>query len=304
MPRRKNVRFDYFKVNAREYNQERDVMEDVPCDLSDLFQGLNNTPVVDRVYRLGDDQARLQGMSQNNDKWELHFVRIRKNGFPIKTHDDGTYGYFEDLDEEEGFGEEVSVLYDPTNYVIMVRRNMHSLAPSAIANYLTDVIDEPGFTLYFKPLIHPRATDLLEEDHLIRGAEISVADIKNARDTTRRSLGQMITRANDMNESVSVTFKISIQQEGSRKHSRLPVYEELGNLVDDPSVQSIKVRRKADEDAKVEPIDLIKHRLIDYSAFTENDISPLSRNILHTTVIGRMHRLYRERVGDINNVYV
>ncbi|KXH86786.1 DUF6731 family protein [Sporosarcina sp. HYO08] len=298
------IRFDYFKVYARQYNQENNVMNEGICDLTNVLTQARAIPTRERVYRVGNDQARLQDIQQKNNKWEMHFVRIRKDGFPIKTNDDGTFGFFDDLSEDEGFGEEVSVLYDPNNCVIMIRRNMYSLSPSAIANYFTDVVNEPGFTVFFKPLVHPKAMELLKRDHLIRGAEVSIADIKNALPTTKKSLGQIISGANDMNESVGITFKISIQPKGSKKSSRLPVYEELEDMAGDPNVSKIEVRKKANEDAKVETVDLIQHRLYDFHNFSGNDISPKSRNILHITVVNRMQILYRTRINDINNTYV
>lgn len=300
----KAIRFDYFKVYARQYNEERAVMEERVCELTDVLTEVEGIHARERVYRVGGDQARLQNVQQTNNKWEMHFVRIRKDGFPIKTNDDGTFGFFDDLGDDEGFGEEVSALYDPENRVIMIRRNMHSLSPSAIANYFTDVVNEPGFTIFFKPLVHPRAIELLKRDHLIRGAEVSVADVKNATHTTKRSLGQIISGVDEMNESVGVTFKVSIQPKGSKKNSRLPVYEELEAMASDPNVSKIEVRKKADEDAKVETVDLIQHRLFSFHNFSDNDISPESRNILHSTVVNRMQILYRTKLEDINNTYV
>lgn len=300
----KAIRFDYFKVYARQYNQEKDLVEDGICDLTDVLTQIQEMPVKDRIYRVGGDQARLQDIRIQNNKWEMHFVRIRKNGFPIKTNDDGTYGFLDDLGEDEGLGEEISVLYDSKNHIIMVRRNMHSLSPSAIANYLTDVVNEPGFTVYFRPLVHPKAIELLKKEHLIRGALVSIADVKGAASSTKRSLGQIISQADEMDESVGVTFKIGIQRKGSKKYSRLPVYEELMAIAKDPNVTKLEVRKKADEDAKSETVDLIRHRLLDYYNFPDNDISPISRNILHATVISRMCELYASRVDDINNVYV
>ena len=303
MTLRKNVRFDYFKVHSRRFNEVKNTMEELPCDLSDVFNYLISIPTSKRTYRVGGDEARLQDLKFKNNKWELHFIRIRKNGFPIVTHDDGSYTFLENLGDEEGLGEEVSVIFDPENFVIMIRRNMHSLAPTAISNYFTDVINTPGYTILLKPLIHPKARTLLEKEHLIRGAEISLTDVKNSKPSTRKSLGQIINNVDDINESVSIYFRIGIQQKGSKKTSRLPVYEDLDNMIDDPTVQSLKVRRKADEDARVESVDLIRHRLVDYHTFTKGDFDEKSRNILHETVISNMHMYYRRRIEEINNVY-
>lgn len=299
----KTVRFDYFRVLSRSFNPERNVVEERPCDLTDVFTYLKTVPVIERVYDVGSDEARLQDIKFNNDKWELHFIRIRKNGFPIVTHDDGTYTYLDNLEDEEGLGEEVSVIYDPKNFVLMIRRNIHSLAPTAISSYLTSVINRIGYSIIFQPLIHPKSKELLQKEHLIRGAEISISDLKNSR-SAKKSLGQIVKGIEDLNESVSIYLKIGIQPKGSKKTSRLPIYEELQGLIEDPAIESLKVRKKADEDAKVEYIDLIKHRLIDYHTFKETDFHEKSRNILHSTVIGTMHMYYRRRENEINDVYL
>lgn len=248
----KSVRFDYFKVYARSFNQERNIMEEGLCDLTDSIRQAQGIDISQRVFYLGNDQARLQSITENNNMWELHFLRIRKDNFPLKTHDDGSVRFFDDLTDEEGFGEEVSVLYNPQNMTIMVRRNIHSLSPSAIANYFTSIINVPGFTVFFKPLVHPRALELIRQDHLIRGAEISVADVKNATPRTKLSLGRLVNSADDIDESVNVVFKIGLEQKGSKKYSRIPIFEELEGFANDENVTKAEVRMKADEDAKVE----------------------------------------------------
>lgn len=301
---RKSVRFDYFRVISRSLDQEENKVVERPCDLTDVFKHLESLPVTNRTYIVGGDEARLQDIKFNNNKWELHFIRIRKNGFPIVTHDDGTYTFLDDLEDEEGLGEEVSVIYDPENFILMIRRNLHSLAPTAISNYFTSVIDQIGYSILFQPLIHPKSKRLLKKEHLIRGAEISINDVKNSRYFTKKSLGQIVKGINEINESVSLNIKIGLQPKGSKKSSRLPIYEDLQEFIEDPSIDSLKVRKKADEDARVEYVDLIKHRLVDYHTFTESDFHEKSRNILHETVIGTMHMYYRRRVREINEVYL
>lgn len=300
----KTIRFDYFKVYARSFNQERNVAEEGLCNLSEVFEQLMDVPVARRVFSLGNDTARLQSIAHNNDKWELHFLRIRKAHFPVRANDNGDFGFFDDLTEEEGFGEEISVLFDPTNSTIMVRRNYLSLSPSAISDYLTDVVNQVGFTVFFKPLVHPRSLELIKDDHLVRSAEIAVADVKNANPSTKRSLGNILNKADEIEESVNVIFKIGLAQKGSRKYSKIPIYEDLIGFANDENVKKAIVTVKSNEDARVETFDLLQDRLIDYHNFPDTAIDPESRNILHVTVIGEMQRIYRTRLNDINNIYV
>lgn len=299
----KSVRFDYFKVYAMSFNEETDTMEERLCDLSDIMTSTERITTAERIFNVGNDQARLQEISFNNNMWEMHFLRIRKDNFPLRTHDDGSFDFFSDLGDEEGFGEEVSAIYNPTNHVIMIRRNSLSLAPSAIANYFTNLVSQVGFTVTFKPLIHPRSLELLQEDHLIRSIEIGIADVKNASPRTKRALGRLITHTEELNESVSIVLKIGIEQKGSKKHSRLPIFEEIEGFATDENVKRAIVKVKEDEDSRVEKMDLIQHRLVDFELFSDDDIDSESRNILHSTVVSRMHRLFRTRNNDIENIY-
>ncbi|MCX2735673.1 DUF6731 family protein [Bacillus sp. AnS8] len=299
----KRVKFDYFKVYARSYDQIRDVMEERLCNLDEVIRGAQDIHVADRVFSAGNDRARLQDIQENNGKWEMHFIRIRKDNFPLKAHDNGDVSFFDDMDEAEGFGEEVSALFDPENCVIMVRRNMFSLPPSSIASFFTSLIDEIGFTVLFKPLVHPSSMQLLKHDHLIRSAEISIADVKNTSTETKRSLGQILSRTESIKEPVNIQFKIGLAQKGSKKHSKVPIYEELRAIANDPNANKVEVKLKENENKNVETIDLIEHRLYDIHSFSKLDINRESRNILHETVINKMRLLYERRVDEINNIY-
>jgi len=234
----------------------------------------------------------------------MHFIRIRKNNFPVKTHDNGDYGFFDDLEEEEGIGEEVSAIYDPNNYVLMIRRNMFSLSPSSIANFLSGFINIPGFSIFLKPLVHPDALQLLSEGDLIRSAEISVADIKNANEDTKRALGQITTPTEDLEEAVNLTVRIGLAQKGAKKDSKIPLFNRIRGFLQDDKVKKLEVSKKEHPDAKVEKFDLVEHRLFEFYTFQQAEIDADSRNIRHSTVVRRMRQHYGRKVEEINNVYV
>ncbi|AID00396.1 hypothetical protein Q433_10075 [Bacillus subtilis subsp. subtilis str. OH 131.1] len=299
----KRVKFDYFKVYARSYDQIRDVMEERLCNLEEVIRDAQKIHVADRIFSAGNDRARLQDIKEHNGKWELHFIRIRKDNFPLKAHDNGEVSFFDDMDEAEGFGEEVSALFDPENCVIMVRRNMFSLPPSSIASFFTSLIDEIGFTVLFKPLVHPKSMELLKQEHLIRSAEVSIADVKNASEKTKKSLGQILSRTQSIKEPVNIQFKIGLAQKGSKKYSKIPIYEDIENFANDPNANRVEIKFKENEDTKVETIDLINNRLTDFHVFSKRDVNPESRNILHDTVIEKMRQLYQGRVEEIYNTY-
>ncbi|MGD7050764.1 hypothetical protein FZC83_21490 [Rossellomorea marisflavi] len=301
----KTVRFDYFKVWCRYFNEQTNAMEEAPCDLTNCLERVQRIPVPQRVYMVASDSARLQEVQHIDDKWELHFIRIRKDNFPVRTHDNGDLTFFDDFAEEEGIGEEVSALYDPDNFVLMIRRNMFSLSPSSIATFLSNLVDDPGFSIYLKPLVHPDALRLLSKEDYIRAAEISVADIKNATDDTKEALGTMTTPADEMDESVNISVKIGLAQKGSKKDSRIKnLHEKITSLLQDDKVKKLIINKKAHPDAKVEKFDLIENRLYEFLQFTDDEMDRQSRNVRHSTVIRRMKLLYADQLHQINQVYL
>jgi hypothetical protein len=280
-------------------------MVEAPCDLTDCLERVQRIPVPQRVYMVANDSARLQEVQHIDDKWELHFIRIRKDNFPVRTHDNGDFTFFDDFEEEEGIGEEVSALYDPSNLVLMIRRNMFSLSPSSIATFLSNFVDEPGFSIFLKPLVHPEALRLLSEEDYIRAAEISVADIKNATGDTKEALGTMTNPAEEMDESVNMTVKIGLAQKGSKKESRIrSFYGKITSLLRDDKVKKLVVSKKAHPDAKVEKFDLIENRLYEFHQFTDEEMDRQSRNVRHSTVIRRMKLLYANQLDQINQIYL
>lgn len=297
------VRFDYFKVYLKRLDETTNTYITELCDLHDMLQDLEESDIELRSFEVNGEGARIQAIDYIDDLWRMHLLRIRKGNFPLRARDNGEINYFDDFGEDEGFGEEASALYDGETGVIMIRRNMHSLAPSALSTYLTSLIAEPGAVITFAPLVHPASRTLLRNDNLIRGAEVTIADVKNASERTKRSLGQFLRGIDDIEESVTVSFKIGLAQRGSRKDSELPIHEQLATFADEPNAVSVSVRQKADEDARVEYIDLINNRLYEYHSFSHTDINTQSRNILHKTVIDRMLHLYRDRKAEIIELY-
>ncbi|MFA2812040.1 DUF6731 family protein [Bacillus mycoides] len=276
----RKIKFDYFKVYAQVFNQQKNIMEEKPCDLTNLFTAIQKKPAKRRVYKVSGDMARIQEVNLNGDqKWEMHLIRIRKNNFPVKTHDDGTYTFI-DLSDQEGLGEEVSVLYDPDTCVIMIRRNFNSLSPSSLSNYFNEICNSPGMTIFFKPLVYPDSLDKIGEDDLIRGLDISIANIKHASDDTKKALGSITREVSSINESVSINLSVSLTKKGSSKMSRLPLYGTLKKLIKDPVVTKVEVRKKTDEDSLVEKFDLISNKMSEYITFTEEEIKTELMRIL------------------------
>ncbi|AKR13354.1 hypothetical protein AC241_32430 (plasmid) [Bacillus thuringiensis] len=330
--RSRKIKFDYFKVYAHVFDEKKNVMVEKECNLTKLFTAIQKIPAKRRIYKVSGDVARIQEIALNSDeRWEMHLIRIRKDNYPVKTHDDGTYTFM-DLSDQEGLGEEVSVLYDPETSVIMIRRNINSLSPSSLSNYFNDICNSPGMTIFFKPLIYPNALDKIKEEDLIRGLDISIANIRKANNETKRALGSITGDVSSINESVNINLSISLNKKGSSKLSRLPLYNTLKKLVADPVVTKAEVRKKKDENSLVEKFDLISDKMSEYISFTEEEVKMRLMQILkeehkekiekgevseekleeminlktihHKVIIKKMKEYYNLRLNDIKEFFV
>lgn len=299
----KAVRFDYFKVYHRYFDETKNDVKETLCDLTAVLTALQSKNTLDRNIKYFDEESRLQEINCFNNRWELHFLRVRNNNFPLVAHADGNVGYLDSLAENDGLGEDTSVLFDPQNCVIMIRRNKDSLPPSSISEFFTKIINQVGTVIFFKPLVHPDAISLLKKEHLIRKVQIGVADVKNASEKTKASLGSIISKAETSETPIYFNFSLGVPQKGSKKYSEIPIYEETLGFLEDPNVVSAEVRIKANQDALVETVDLIEQRIYSYSTFNSRDYNEDARKILHSTVINKMHLIYDEKVEEINKLF-
>jgi hypothetical protein len=293
----KKVQFDYFKVYGRWFNKEKNVTEEGFFNLVPILQVAESISIPDRTYSVSNDTARLQEVTQINGLWAMYFVRIRKDDTLFITSDDGDLDPLE-LDEDQGIGEAVSVIYDPTNHVIMIQRNRNSLSPTGISSYLNQVTGDENAHIFFKPIVSPDALQRISEQDLFRGVEITIADLKNASDETKRTLFGISRHAEETESAVNVKITLSLDRKSSRSASISGMFGLLNSLSQDNSVRKMEIRKKDDESTPVEKFDLIKDRLGDYAYFTVNRNEILS----HDVVVTKMLALYDKRKEYINEI--
>lgn len=297
----KNIRFDYYQVCCKQLNEREELVFPL-YDLTPILEEAQQIDVSDRMYQYRGEEARLQKVDKlriqvgrrQKDIWELQFLRIRKNVLPGIASDDGSFDPL-DLDDDEGIGEEVSVLYDRQHSIIFIQRNRNSLSPTGIEEYFNEVMEGQG--IIFKPIILPDDYLRLTDSDYFRTITISFADIRMTEENENSSMSQIV-QAVEQFQGVNAEIKITLGPKGKKGQSlsREEILKSISQFRDRSDVTKFKVSRKEHEDARVEVCDLIEQRLIDFSAFTYSREEP----IVHDRVFEKMLELYLGRLRELD----
>ena len=82
----KKVRFEYFRVYAKIYNEETStVSEDVVFDIAPILEKAYQLSADERTYQVNGEESRLQSIERDalNEKiWKMSFIRMRENIIP------------------------------------------------------------------------------------------------------------------------------------------------------------------------------------------------------------------------------
>jgi hypothetical protein len=297
----KDIRFDYFQVIAREYDEDNDIVNEKLFNLDKVLTAAVKADVCDRVFKHYDDEARLQVVEQKKYKikplWKLQFLRIRKSYVPGIATDEGDFDPL-DLEENEGVGEDVTVIYDNLLCVMLVQRNRDGLSPSGIADYFNNVLGKPGL-LVLKPILLPDEYMKMSKDNIFRSVHISFADLKTDSIPTSGSLSKILGGIGDY-KAISVDLTLSLGRRGKKAQS-LSVDQVLNTidvLKDNPEVTKLEIKKKENEDCKVETFDLVEERLHELAAFTYSREKPIQ----HEDVYKKMARMYFDRKEALQKI--
>lgn len=292
MPYRK-VRFEYYRVvfkKNEDSNGDRD-------RLFDLLQWMNKAmkkSLEGRTYDYYAEQARLE-----SGYWDpelefsfLHFVRLREINIPSKAKTDQEVEPIE-LENDEYIGEEVSALYDEENHVLMLQRNMHSLGPEGIEEYLNLLWENDEEEIYLRPIAPPNAFDVAKNAYEYRKVNIRFADINKNEESKIKSIfrSPLKNMIKSFDDYEGVNAQVSITMGNVRKESldRKTITDTLDDIEKNPEYFSkAEVAKKDTEDSRVELIDLFTHKAHDFGNFRMERRETLN----HYTIAKEMWTFY------------
>lgn len=110
--------------------------------LEELLDRIDGDDLATRLKKVGHQDIRLEAIAKPNSPgnqspyWLLDFTKIRYENGPGKaSRDDPIEGF--DLDQDQGFGEETSALYDSARRVILIQYNHHGVRSGIMKNYFS-----------------------------------------------------------------------------------------------------------------------------------------------------------------------
>lgn len=219
----------------------------------------------DKIRFIGQTELRVEALEQRNQIWLLDFVRIRTDHGPGRVSRDSEVEGF-DFDDEEGFGEETSALYDPATGYILVQYNHFGVRAGIIADYLS-AFDGTTNNLYtFKPKYDEDVERKLLNQDITRKVSFTI-DASRMSDQDRQR-GQALSDVISYGRNVGadkIRIEISVSGEkhkGLGEQARNTISALRGIQGQNPeAVTRLEVSGRENRDAITEALDLIGHRL-------------------------------------------
>jgi hypothetical protein len=286
--KKRKVHFDYFQVFCEK--EENDVIIEKKLDISGLLKKAMTLKPKETTYDFRGEKARIQKVEydQKNKVWEIQFLRLREISPPGVAKEDGTFEIFH-LEDGEYIGESVSALYDKNDCILVLQRNINSLPPSGIEEYLNKCFAD--LVVKLKPIISGSDISKITSDKIYRSIAIGVAT-KNSNLLDESShLGKILKHFYKF-EGTSIKVEVSVGN-AKRDRSLSPglVNDTVKMLYDNGDTTQLRVNTKDSPDTKVEKIDLLDDRRKDIVEFQISRDKPLT----HEVVFPEIKSKYLER---------
>ena len=291
----KRVQFDYYKIYGKTISNCQ-LQDEKEYDITSILKVLKAGSISSTTRECMSEKARVQSISHDIESniWEIQFLRLRENYAPGIADDDGSYDVIK-LEGNKYVGEFASALYDSKNNTLVLHRNNNSLTPSGVEEYLGKL--SKGYSFKLKPVIDPIDSRSYLDHKLIRKLSIGVHTENldklyegKEEDNYVTSLFRQLSKLDGGN------IKIDISIGHGRKDKTLSpglVDSIVDDLIDFNGVNELKANYKETPDTRVEPVDLLCHRVKDIVTFRNiGKDNPLE----HKDVYPKMLELYNKRI--------
>lgn len=261
----KKVNFDFFQVWKNHDGQEEVFDFDDWCELinndkkrmDDRNIGYNGDIIrCNRIYVANDDQ---------NPVTILHFLRMRRGTTPAVANLNLPKLSDVNLDANEYIAEDASALFDSTNYVLMLQKNIFSLSVKALQQYVNyfwneGKADKEKEEIEFRPILRKDSYKRSKKVNKINSFSFKTANVIEPHKSRFKTGIQNIIDSTKEYGGVSVEIKIST----TRSKTSVLNSDEVHNSVDE-IMNSRELFKKAvvvsGDNGHSEPIELLKEKL-------------------------------------------
>ncbi|SHF23907.1 DUF6731 family protein [Caloramator proteoclasticus] len=283
----RKIKFDYFQVYFIDNKGD-----DYLFDLRLWIDKVKNIPLESRNKVCYNDEARLDKIfyDAENDFWFLNFARLRIQNPPLKGKINTVLEPI-NLDDDEYIGEDITILYDNKNYIIMVQRNLHSLSPSGIENYINLMWQDQNGTIEFRPIILNDTISRLSKAESIKKFTVRFANLEEFVPSENIGIRAIIDKFKDF-DAIIGEINIGIGRNNKKRLDNSKIIDTIKELIIyRNNITKAQVAFKETDDGKVELIDLFEHKAHDYIIFSLQE----RQSIGFEYIIDKMKERYIER---------
>lgn len=271
--------------------------------LEAVLKTVSRMSLEERVIYVGQHQMRLESvqaprrLGNRTAYWLLDLVKLRFENGPGKVSREEALKGFE-LDDDEGFGELTSALYDPATGYILIQYNHHGPRAGAIAQYFTHICPPLQCAFEFHVCLDKTAEARLASKSIIKKLHYKVAPFQIS--GAMRSGNVSLDRSLDLNDKLggqSIEVIISAGKGSLRTNAAREMINSLMDLLtggtpnEQGALETFKVYAKEDYDDATDEINLISSKM-------ELSIDGLQMGSDHMyTVASRWLGLQRARNG-------
>lgn len=216
----------------------------------------------DRSRPYKEDSMRLEEYYYHPtyDLWFLRFMRQRTNDVPSLSGINSP-SEFMDLDADQFVSEDVTCLFDPTNNVLMIQKNSHSISPVGIEQYFNATCP-PETVVYLRKIVATDSFTRVRNARNCRKIIIRLADLPTLRERgfltgLRSTIGSMVRSMQEV-PSPYLEFTFSVGLDRGAEIDEREVQDIISDVANNPMVfDRARVSVLEENETKQKMVDLL-----------------------------------------------
>lgn len=292
----KKIKIEYYKLYCAEDNGNG-FGDDKAFDLLIWMKRAMKLTLEERAKEYYQEKARLDNAYYDSKRnlWILSFSRLRETNIPNIAKVDREAEAIE-LDDDEYIGETAYAIYDEQRKILVLQRNIHSLGPTGIEQYMNLIWSEPTKMIFLRPIKVSNTRQTAKDAAEIRNITVRFADMKKqnkfGKDKTITKLFDALNQYDGVNAQITITM-------GNERNKSLDK-STINDTIDEAlkyrdSISKLEVSLKRDESSNVEVLDLFQQKLYDFIFVNIEKRKTLSMEYL----ISRMSDKYNENLSRV-----
>lgn len=302
----KYIRFDYFQPYLVTLDTSKKKKVSKKFDLLNWLTEFNKEKDMEKRTRTHQQEAvRLDNIfvDESTNYTLIHFSRLRDTNLPSITNKIANELKDINLGENEFIAEDISCLYDYTLNVLMVQRNVHSLSPSGIGDYITSFVNDGNSYIDLRPVCYNEAFKKGTSKSIFRSLTLKTAD--TSKNTNLFSKENPISRAFSELKSIE-GHDIEITITSSRKKDDKLNSKEVKQILNDfedmkEGLSKAEIRFREGENTKVEYADLIQGRIYSYLPFDMPPKKSLNPDSVQLSMLNEYNPKVSDKRTEIRN---